>query len=441
MESFMPNLGYIIFDLDGTLIDSMEIHSVVFAEILASSGIKKEFSKAHYMATSGQSLKKQFLEILKKHDSTWQGDLDELVEQFNQKLSDHATSSAATVDKMIFEDTQTCIPILKQAGYILIVSSSGSPELVQEKLRLVGILEQFDLVLGTDENQGLYKGKSHFNQIKIKFNLTNKDLKENAVFVGDGVFDIQVAKKAGVASISRIGTNDEDTLEEANPDFIIDSFHDLIWLLKERSASSTFRSVSLLNSDEIQKNFRGFRRRRINGAELNLKDLPKEEFEIIKTEYASLRNEILRRIDIRHQIVSLHLIVAGTFLTIGAQPDIPAVVLLVYPVLTMFISASWARNDSRIKYIGSYIRDYVEILTKNVLWETHRLEKVAKPGFLWLSRLRIFSTMGLFLVTQILALGLAFSKLVYSPEEIILLVLDVLAIVVTAYFTLLRRGV
>jgi hypothetical protein len=47
----------------------------------------------------------------------------------------------------------------------------------------------------------------------------------------------------------------------------------------------------------------------------------------------------------------------------------------------------------------------------------------------------------LFLVTQILALGLSASKLMYSPEEIVLLVLDVVAVVITTYFMLLRRGV
>jgi len=437
----MSNLGYLIFDLDGTLIDSMQIHSVVFAEILAEMGVNKDASRAHYLATSGEPLKDQFLGMLKEKEPNWQGDLDKLVEQFDQQLNAHAKSSSAKADSMIYKDVMTCIPVLKQAGYILIVSSSGSPELVKGKLQRIGMLDQFELVLGSDDSQGLVKGDSHFNLIKNKYHLKDKELKANAAFVGDGVYDIQIAKQAGLISISRIGTNDERTLEDANPDYIIETLHDLVWLLKDRSAESSFRTVSLLKSEEIKLNFRSLRRRRVNGEALTLRDIPKEEFEIVKTEYASLRNEILRRIDIRHQIVSLHLVVAGTFLTVGAQPDIPAVVLLVYPVLTMFIAASWARNDSRIKYIGAYIRDYVELLTKNVLWETHRLEKAAKPGFLWLSRLRIFSTMGLFLVTQILALGLAVSKLVYSPEEIVLLVLDVVAIVITTYFMLLRRGV
>jgi len=144
----------------------------------------------------------------------------------------------------------------------------------------------------------LAKGGSHFNLIKDKYHLKDKDLKANAAFVGDGVYDIQIAKKAGLISISRIGTNDESTLEDANPDYIIETLHDLVWLLKDRSAESSFRTVSLLKSEEIQLNFRSLRRRRINGKALMLSDIPKEEFEIVKTEYASLRDELLRRIEL-----------------------------------------------------------------------------------------------------------------------------------------------
>ena len=76
----MSNLGYLMFDLDGTLIDSMQIDSVVFAEILAEMGVNKDASRAHYLATSGEPLKEQFLGMLKEKDPNWQGDLDEFEE-------------------------------------------------------------------------------------------------------------------------------------------------------------------------------------------------------------------------------------------------------------------------------------------------------------------------------------------------------------------------
>lgn len=62
------------------------------------------------------------------------------------------------------------------------------------------------------------------------------------------------------------------------------------------------------------------------------------------TEYKALRDEIVKRIEFRYQIINLILIVAGTFLTVGVQASIPASVLLVYPILALFLISGWAHN-------------------------------------------------------------------------------------------------
>lgn len=77
-------------------------------------------------------------------------------------------------------------------------------------------------------------------------------------------------------------------------------------------------------------------------------------------QYASLRSEIEKRIDIRQQILALTLIVAGTFLTVGVQPGVPAVVLLFYPLIALFLGAIWEHNDLRVGQINFYLRTEVE---------------------------------------------------------------------------------
>src|SRR5947209_11677955 len=77
-------------------------------------------------------------------------------------------------------------------------------------------------------------------------------------------------------------------------------------------------------------------------------------------QYASLRSEIEKRIDIRQQILALTLLVAGTFLTVGVQPNVPEVVLLFYPLIAMFLGAIWEHNDLRVGQINFYIRTEVE---------------------------------------------------------------------------------
>ena len=46
---------------------------------------------------------------------------------------------------------------------------------------------------------------------------------------------------------------------------------------------------------------------------------------LLVEQYTSLRSEIEKRIEIRQQILALTLLVAGTFLTVGVQPNVSKV--------------------------------------------------------------------------------------------------------------------
>ena len=139
-------------------------------------------------------------------------------------------------------------------------------------------------------------------------------------------------------------------------------------------------------------------------------------------QYASLRSEIEKRIEIRQQILALTLLVAGTFLTVGVQPGVPAVVLLFYPLIAMFLGAIWEHNDLRIGQINFYIRTEIEkhLGALGPGWETfrsrtfpsrhrsHRSRQSAqrhpltpRPGLI------VFATRGMFFTTQAMAIIVA----------------------------------
>ncbi len=93
-------------------------------------------------------------------------------------------------------------------------------------------------------------------------------------------------------------------------------------------------------------------------------------------QYVSLRSEIEKRIEIRQQIFTLTLLVAGTFLTVGVQPNVPEVVLLFYPIIAMFLGAIWEHNDLRVGQLNFYIRTAVEkhLGELGPGWEAFRLQ-------------------------------------------------------------------
>ena len=139
-------------------------------------------------------------------------------------------------------------------------------------------------------------------------------------------------------------------------------------------------------------------------------------------EYRSLRSEIEKRIDIRQQILALTLLVAGTFLTVGVQPAVPGVVLLFYPVIAMFLGATWEHNDLRVGQINYYLRTELEkhLGALGPGWETFRSKTfpsrhtqhsfrqsvqrhplTPRPGLI------VFATRGMFFTTQAIAIIVA----------------------------------
>lgn len=139
-------------------------------------------------------------------------------------------------------------------------------------------------------------------------------------------------------------------------------------------------------------------------------------------QYSSLRNEIEKRIEIRQQILTLTLLVAGTFLTVGVQPNIPDVVLLFYPIIAMFLGAIWEHNDLRVGQLNFYIRTEVEKHLGGLGpgWETFRFQTFqsgqrrhkrqrgqAKHPLTSQFGMIVFATRGMFLTTQAMAIIVA----------------------------------
>jgi hypothetical protein len=139
-------------------------------------------------------------------------------------------------------------------------------------------------------------------------------------------------------------------------------------------------------------------------------------------QYTSLRSEIEKRIDIRQQILALTLIVAGTFLTVGVQPDVPEAVLLFYPFIAMFLGTIWEHNDLRVGQINFYLRTEVEkhLGPLGPGWETfrsrtfpsrrkrHEFHKTEQRHPLTPQvGLIVFATRGMFFTTQAMAIIVA----------------------------------
>ena len=151
-------------------------------------------------------------------------------------------------------------------------------------------------------------------------------------------------------------------------------------------------------------------------------------------EYAAIRGEALKRIELRQQLISITLTLTGIFLSVGLTNEM---VPLVYPPLAMFLALSWAQNDFRIRRIAQYQRENLESLNIGLNYEAAMHEdRLAEKGFRTWSFV-VVSHGGIFLFTQIMAVAIDIlrSGLQFSPLRIGLLVIDAISMILVLWIT------
>ena len=130
--------------------------------------------------------------------------------------------------------------------------------------------------------------------------------------------------------------------------------------------------------------------------------LSSDTISIMMKEYDNLRAEILKRIELMHQLISLGLIVPGTIFAFGFQTQ-DATLILLYPLLAFILSLLWSQHDRRTREIGYYIHTQIETrLTEALGWEhfmdtTRTVHKLFDLDSLW-------AAVGVFAGTGILAI-------------------------------------
>lgn len=134
-------------------------------------------------------------------------------------------------------------------------------------------------------------------------------------------------------------------------------------------------------------------------------------------QFNALRDEIIKRAEFEHQLIALTLAAAGTLAAVGLTVDGSSLALLVYPVLTAFISIGWLFNNFRIQQMGYYIREKLEPAYSGLGWEQFLKSKASdkvRPGNTglwrkWLSPQTL--PIGIFCVSPLVFLILALPQL------------------------------
>ncbi|MBL8627130.1 MAG: HAD family hydrolase [Myxococcales bacterium] len=194
-------IAAVMFDLDGTLVDTMGGFADLAALVMAARhGADPVEARARYLQTSGIPFCKQLEVIYPGHAA-------------NQAASDEfeARKLAVCEAAMMDADTLTGLRALAADGLKLVVSSNTGQPVVQTFLDREGF--PFDLALGFDPAIGLAKGEPHVAQVCARFGVARHQL----LFVGDSLKDAELAQAAGVPFVGRLGTFSAADFRRQNP--------------------------------------------------------------------------------------------------------------------------------------------------------------------------------------------------------------------------------
>jgi phosphoglycolate phosphatase-like HAD superfamily hydrolase len=221
----MPDKRILIFDLDGTLIDTMTQLADLFCEMLQREhGVADAVSRSIYVELAGKGPRPQFEAVLATIGHQDQELLDDITERYWQV--------AEAFQPVAFPETLEVLEQLHRDGHTLAVSSGGTTASVERKTRLTGLDHLFSLALGTDEGvPNMRKGPGHFELLTRALDLAEGDLQARGVFVGDAVFDMQVARDARIVAVGRISDGNGEVLRRAGAQHLIQDLREMHALL------------------------------------------------------------------------------------------------------------------------------------------------------------------------------------------------------------------
>ena len=215
---------YIIFDLDGTLIKSEEglYDSITYA--LEKSGVDPGDRK---------DMKRMIGPVLWESFQKFYNMSAEEADRANAYFVE-AYDKEGLYNVSVYEGVEEMLGTLRNAGRILLVVTAKPRDMAERVLNHTGIDKYFQAVIGpargnkkTDKGSLLREALSFLAKTG-----TDHFQKEQAVMVGDRMFDMQGAVETGIPSIGVLyGYGDRQELINAGATLLADTPADVVKLL------------------------------------------------------------------------------------------------------------------------------------------------------------------------------------------------------------------
>jgi pyrophosphatase PpaX len=217
----MATLQTILFDLDGTLIDSVRLILDSYHHTLARHGIPAR-SDDDWLKGVGTPLTVQFAEWRDSPEK-----LESLIATYREYNLRHH-DRMVTVYPGVIEAVRGIKAAGRQTGLVTSKNRQGA----LRGLKLVGLEALMDVLVCADE---VTNPKPHPEPVEKAVALLGAN-PATTVYVGDSVHDMHAGRAAGVRTAAALwGPFGRECLQDANPDYWLAAPGDLVGLLKPKA--------------------------------------------------------------------------------------------------------------------------------------------------------------------------------------------------------------
>ncbi|MBI3334161.1 HAD family hydrolase [Candidatus Pacearchaeota archaeon] len=202
----------LLFDYDGTLVDSTELVHTAFNAAVAHYGFSHVLSKKEFMTLYDKNVYESIVELglprarLKNFFNEWR---KPFLKQYR--------------DVPLFPGMKEVIAKLAQKARLIIITSN-STSVIRTSLARLGI-EEIQEVLGGEDQKS-----------KVEKIISLKERYPHVAFyyIGDTKGDIIEGRRAGIKTVAVTwGVHNKKHLEEAHPDYLVNEPADLLTLFRD----------------------------------------------------------------------------------------------------------------------------------------------------------------------------------------------------------------
>lgn len=209
------NYRYILFDLDGTLIDSKSgvLSAARFA--LDKMGVP-ETQIVNLERIIGPPIKYSFKEFFNLSDEFAEKCVEYFREYYREK---------SIFDCIVYEGVEELLKALKNDGYTLAIATSKPTVFAKRILDHINLSQYFDVIEGAKLDEAHHDKADIISQVSNQLNIYNPS---QAIMIGDRLYDIKAASTMGMESIGVLyGFGNLEEFQDAGASYVVNSVFEL----------------------------------------------------------------------------------------------------------------------------------------------------------------------------------------------------------------------